>query len=83
LKEAEELGVVALKARRNILGDNHPDTLRTTGNLAVIYDRLGKSKEADVLQVVALQKWIDIFGDDHPETIMLETRPPRPDRSIR
>ena len=38
-KLIEETGI--LEARKKILGENHPDTIRTSNNLSVIYSNLG------------------------------------------
>ncbi|KAJ7099091.1 hypothetical protein C8R44DRAFT_888549 [Mycena epipterygia] len=70
-KEAEQLAVVILKQRRNILGDNHPATLDAMGNLALTYNKLGKYKEAEELEVVVLDKQRNILGDNHPNTLVV------------
>ncbi|KAJ7135738.1 hypothetical protein C8R44DRAFT_608654 [Mycena epipterygia] len=44
-REAEQLQVVVMKQRRDVLGDNHPDALDVKGNLAMSYKDLGKWKE--------------------------------------
>ncbi|KAJ7099089.1 P-loop containing nucleoside triphosphate hydrolase protein [Mycena epipterygia] len=68
-KEAEELEVVVLEKRRNLLGDNHPNTLTAMGNLAVTYKTLGKLKEAEELEVAVLDKRKNLLGDNHPDTL--------------
>jgi hypothetical protein len=39
-QKAEELNVVVLEKQKQVLGENHPDTLRTMGNLASTYSHL-------------------------------------------
>ncbi|KAJ7081483.1 hypothetical protein C8R44DRAFT_905261, partial [Mycena epipterygia] len=68
-KEAEELGIMVLEKKRNVLGDNHPDTLIAMGNLAVTYQKLGKLKEAQELEIVVLEKRRNVLGDNHPATL--------------
>ncbi|KAJ7099081.1 hypothetical protein C8R44DRAFT_747771 [Mycena epipterygia] len=70
LKEAEELKVVVLERWRNLLGDNHPHTLLSMGNLASTYKALGRLKEAEELEIVVLKKRKNVLGDNHPETLI-------------
>ncbi|KAJ7121148.1 hypothetical protein C8R44DRAFT_623356, partial [Mycena epipterygia] len=68
-KEAEELGGLALEKLRHILGESHPKTLVTMGNLAATYQSLGRFKEAEELETVVLEKWTNVLGDNHPDTL--------------
>lgn len=45
-KEAMELSQSILEARKRLLGDEHPDTLRATNHLAEPFTKLGRYKEA-------------------------------------
>jgi hypothetical protein len=54
--EAEKLEVLVLEKRREILGDDHPDTVRAMVNLAMTYHRLGQLNKAEELEVVVLEK---------------------------
>ena len=56
MKEAEALGVVVMEKRKHLLGEEHPDTLTTMGNLASTYRNQGKLKEAEALEVVVMEK---------------------------
>jgi hypothetical protein len=38
LKDAEVLEVVVMEKRKEVLGDDHPDTLLSMGNLAYIQE---------------------------------------------
>ncbi|KAF7761692.1 hypothetical protein Agabi119p4_9684 [Agaricus bisporus var. burnettii] len=68
-KEAEALYLVVVEKRKQLLGDDHPDTLRSMGNLAATYRKQGQRKEAEALQVVVMEKSKQLLGDDHPETL--------------
>ncbi|KAJ5706304.1 hypothetical protein N7536_001993 [Penicillium majusculum] len=51
------------------LGEDHPDTLTSTANLAVTYMHQGRWKEAEqlIVQVVELRK--AKLGEDHPDML--------------
>ncbi|KAJ7827742.1 hypothetical protein B0H13DRAFT_1917492 [Mycena leptocephala] len=57
LEKAKELGILVLGKQKQVLGDDHPDTLRTMGTLA---------KE---LGVLVLGKRKQVLGDDHLNTL--------------
>jgi hypothetical protein len=50
LKEAEEIGVEVLALQKEILGEKHPDTIRSMANLAVTYRWQGQSVKAEELE---------------------------------
>ena len=58
-----------LEARRRILGEEHPDTLRTMHNLASSYQSLGRTKEAAEMQEKVLEVRRRILGEEHPDTL--------------
>ena len=68
-KEAEMLEVVVMEKRKQVLGDDHPDTLKSMANLASTYRNQGRWKEAETLQVVVMEKRKQVLGDDHPDTL--------------
>ena len=43
---AEPLLTRALEVRRRVLGDEHPDTLTSMSNLALLYENWGKPEKA-------------------------------------
>ena len=55
-KEAETLEVVVMEKRKQVLGDDHPDTLTSMANLASTYRNQRRWKEAEALQVVVTEK---------------------------
>ncbi|KAJ7866885.1 P-loop containing nucleoside triphosphate hydrolase protein [Mycena leptocephala] len=71
-EEAKELDLAVLEQRKQVLGDDHPDTLLAMGNLASTYQHLGKFHKAAELEVVLLEKQKQrkqVLGDDHPDTL--------------
>jgi tetratricopeptide (TPR) repeat protein len=68
-KEAEELQVQVMQATKRVLGDEHPDTLLSMGNLASTYRNQGRWKEAEELQVQVMQATKRVLGDEHPDTL--------------
>ncbi|KAJ7099196.1 hypothetical protein C8R44DRAFT_355298 [Mycena epipterygia] len=68
-EKAEELQVAVLQKRRNLLGEDHQDTIDAMFWVAWIYRYLGKFKEAEQLEVVVLKQRRDILGDNHPGTL--------------
>ncbi|KAJ6556800.1 kinase-like domain-containing protein [Mycena vulgaris] len=84
LLEAGELGAKLVDNQTTILGDDHPDTLKSTftlGNdhpdtlrsmssLAVTYQRMGQWTQAEELAATVLDKQTRILDQDHPETLI-------------
>ena len=46
---AESLEAQVMKTRKRVLGEEHPDTLASMGNLASTYQNQGRWKEAEKL----------------------------------
>jgi tetratricopeptide (TPR) repeat protein len=59
----------ALELRRRVLGEEHPDTLGSMSNLALLYLYQGKYALAEPIfaKVVDLQR--RVLGDGHPDTL--------------
>jgi len=68
-KEAETLCRQALAGRQKRLGPEHPDTLRTVSNPAIIRDLQGRHEEAETLFGRVLKGREKLFGPEHPETL--------------
>jgi non-specific serine/threonine protein kinase/serine/threonine-protein kinase len=66
---AEELNARALEIKRRVLGPEHPDTLKSMGNLANVYTYEGKDAQAEELfnQTLEIQK--RVLGPEHPDTL--------------
>jgi hypothetical protein len=52
-----------------VLGEEHPDTLRTRSNLAVSLSRQGDHVEAEEMCHTALASRIRVLGVSHPDTL--------------
>ena len=63
------LQVVVMEKRKQVLGDDHPDTLTSMANLACMYTNQGRRKEAETLYVVVMEKRKQVLGNDHPSTL--------------
>jgi tetratricopeptide (TPR) repeat protein len=60
-----------LEKRRELLGEDHPDTLSAMGNSAVTYYELGQFMQAEELCAGALKKYRELLGDEHWNTIWI------------
>ena len=54
-----------LTVKHEILGVEHPETIRAIGNLAAIYYFLGKYTKAEKMQMEVLDAMNRILGVDH------------------
>ncbi|GKT48180.1 nephrocystin-3 [Colletotrichum spaethianum] len=68
-KEAEELEVQVMETRKRMLGEEHPDTLKSMINLASTYTEQGYWKEAEKLQVQVMEAGKRVLGEEHPDTL--------------
>ena len=55
--------------RKEILGENHPDTLTALHNLATSYSYLGDYKKALETENIVYNARKEILGDNHPDTL--------------
>ena len=67
--EAIPLYEKALADSARVLGDEHPDTLISRGNLAGAYYAAGRLGEAIPLFEEVLADHVRILGDEHPDTL--------------
>jgi tetratricopeptide (TPR) repeat protein len=67
--DAEKMEERSLQARRDVLGEGHPDTLRSIGNLAVTYSDQGRWEEAEKVQVEVMEKRKEALGEGRPSTL--------------
>ena len=58
-----------LELRKRVLGDEHPDTLRSMNNLARFYSKLGQHQEAMQLDKQTVEAQQRILGPAHPSTL--------------
>ncbi|KAJ7437343.1 P-loop containing nucleoside triphosphate hydrolase protein [Mycena latifolia] len=66
---AAELAKMVLNRRRELLGEDHPDTLTTMANLANSYSDMGQFHKAAKLDKVVLNKRREFLSEDHPDTL--------------
>ena len=58
-----------METRKRVLGEEHPDTLTSIGNLALTYRNQGRWKEAEQLEVQVLEMTKRVLGEEHPSTL--------------
>ncbi|KAJ7300428.1 P-loop containing nucleoside triphosphate hydrolase protein [Mycena albidolilacea] len=68
-KQYEKLLEGVLEKQKQVLGDNHPDTLCTISNLAMTYTDLGEHQKAKEPNLTVLEKLKQVLGDNHPDTL--------------
>ncbi|KAH8744696.1 hypothetical protein F5882DRAFT_313069, partial [Hyaloscypha sp. PMI_1271] len=52
-----------------MLGQEHPSTLTSMGNLASTYRNQGRWKEAEDLEVQVMETSLRVLGAEHPDTL--------------
>ncbi|KAB5515378.1 hypothetical protein GE09DRAFT_1231411 [Coniochaeta sp. 2T2.1] len=68
-KAAEGFLVEATKVWRKLLGEEHPDTLTSMGNLALTYSNQGRWKESEELDAQVMEVSKRVLGEEHPSTL--------------
>ncbi|MEI7855530.1 MAG: CHAT domain-containing tetratricopeptide repeat protein, partial [Planctomycetota bacterium] len=68
--EATPLAIEALKIRREVLGDKHPNTAGSINNLAQLYADQAQYAKAEPLLIEALKNWREALGNKHPNTAL-------------
>ncbi|KAJ7437322.1 hypothetical protein FB451DRAFT_1378633 [Mycena latifolia] len=69
INKGRELAELVLNKRRELLGENHRDTLWAMDNLALRYSQMGQVHKAAELEKVVLSKRKELLGEDHPDTL--------------
>ncbi len=67
--EAERYVNKLLETHTRILGEEHPITLTTMNNMAIMYWGQGLWKEAEKLQVQVIETSKRMLGEEHPDTL--------------
>ncbi|CAI0654350.1 unnamed protein product [Colletotrichum noveboracense] len=67
--QAEQVAAQSIKLREEILGEEHPDTLRSMGNLAATYRNQGRWEEAEELNMRVMETSLRVLGEEHPYTL--------------
>ncbi|KAJ7434403.1 hypothetical protein FB451DRAFT_289523 [Mycena latifolia] len=70
IHKGRELAELVLNKRRELLGEDHQDTLWAMENLALRYSEMGQVHQAAELEKVVLSKQRELLGEDHPATLM-------------
>src|SRR5882672_10773415 len=68
-KEAEELEVLVMETKKRMLGEEHPHSLTSMGNLASTYRNQGRWKEAEELAVLVMETSKRVLGEEHPSSL--------------
>ncbi|KAJ6471667.1 hypothetical protein DFH09DRAFT_1220144, partial [Mycena vulgaris] len=68
-EKANQLALSLVVDRRELFGNDHPDTLEAICLLARTYNELGQFTNAEELQAGVLEKQKTILSDKHPDTI--------------
>ncbi|KAL8398599.1 hypothetical protein RB596_005941 [Gaeumannomyces avenae] len=68
-REKEPVDERAYGLRKKVLGDKHPDTIRSMADLATTYHNQGRYDKAEKMKVEVLALRRDVLGDKHPDTI--------------
>jgi tetratricopeptide (TPR) repeat protein len=67
--EAEKIYVDVLALRREVLGEMHPDAIRSVAHLAATYYVQGRYDEAEKIKADVLALRREVLGERHPDTI--------------
>ena len=73
-QEAQQLLNDTFTRSRRILGEDHPETLRTASLLGLTLGALDEHQRARQIQTDALSRLRRVLGDDHPETLTSASR---------
>ncbi|KJZ70769.1 hypothetical protein HIM_09853 [Hirsutella minnesotensis 3608] len=68
-KEKEPVDESAYEYRKKVLGERHPNTIRSMASLATTYHAQGRYDEAEKIKVEALALRRNVLGEKHPDTI--------------
>jgi len=68
-REAEAMHRQALQLREKVLGEEHPSTFGSMGNLVNVLNSQGKYKEAEAMHRQTLQLREKVLGKEHPSTL--------------
>ncbi|KAK5738250.1 hypothetical protein LTR17_006127 [Elasticomyces elasticus] len=67
--ESEQLYEAAWKARKRMLGEEHPHTLTSMANLASTYNDQGLYDKAEELGEQVVEMYKRVLGEEHPHTL--------------
>jgi hypothetical protein len=64
-----------METKKRVLGQEHPHTLTSMGNLALTYSDHGRRKEAEELEVQVMETRKRVLGQEHPSTLTRMANP--------
>ncbi|KAF6515472.1 hypothetical protein HZS61_005378 [Fusarium oxysporum f. sp. conglutinans] len=68
-REREPVDSRAWVLRRKVLGEKHPDTIRSMADLAATYHAQGRHDEDEEIAIKVLELRREVLGEKHPDTI--------------
>ncbi|KAL7917916.1 hypothetical protein ACQKWADRAFT_324255 [Trichoderma austrokoningii] len=68
-QDAESFSIQLLELQTKVLGAEHPTTLASKNNLALVLNNRGKNEEAEVMHRQVLELSIKVLGAEHPDTL--------------
>ncbi|KAF5694437.1 hypothetical protein FDENT_1166 [Fusarium denticulatum] len=68
-REREWVDTRAWSLRQKVLGEKHPDTIKSMADLAATYHAQGRHDEDEKMAVKVLDFRRDVLGEKHPDTI--------------
>ncbi|KAJ0124193.1 Uncharacterized protein HZ326_31392, partial [Fusarium oxysporum f. sp. albedinis] len=68
-REREPVDSRAWVLRRKVLGEKHPDTIRSMADLGTTYHAQGRHDEDEGISVKVLELRRQVLGEKHPDTI--------------
>ncbi|KLU92790.1 hypothetical protein MAPG_11775 [Magnaporthiopsis poae ATCC 64411] len=68
-REKEPVDERAYGLRKKVLGNRHPNTIRSLAELAMTYGNQGRHDEAEMIEIEVLALRREVLGDQHPNTI--------------
>ena len=69
MQEALNLAKRGFEMSKRVLGEEHPDTLASMGNLANRLSEIGQVQEALALEKCKLDARIHVLGENHPDVL--------------
>lgn len=68
-QESFEIEKQLLEIRKRVLGEEHPDTLKSMNGLAISYFRIGERQKAQEMFEQTLELRKRVLGEEHPDTL--------------
>ena len=69
LADTEEISMKSMKARKNLLGLEHPETLSSMAMVGLVYKLNGRWGEAEELEIQVMDTRKRVLGQEHPDTL--------------